>query len=88
MEGIIQGIVLLFLVALLGFVVASWLESKELWNNGVNAVTGRPWIVIEEGGKLQLYDGYHRINLNGPAVHPSITDALRKQRQDAKGRAR
>ena len=81
MHAVMLGFLLVFAVVLVGFAFLSWIESKELWNGGMNRETGRPWIVIEEGGKLFLDDGFRRIGVNGLVVHSCIVDALRKQRR-------
>ena len=62
----------------------SWFESREIWNGGICAATGKPWQVIEINGDLYLDDCKHRVRLNGIMIHPAITDALREQRKVAR----
>ena len=69
-------------LAVVYMAVYSWFDTREIWNRGKCASSGKSWQVIEIDGDLYLDDCHsERVRLNGIMVHPDITDALKKQRE-------
>ena len=79
MQLIALLLVLLLAISLVGCIVFGLVECKELWNNGVNAETGRPWTVVDDYGCLYLDDGSRRVVLHYMVIPSCIVDALKKQ---------
>jgi|GEM_PF-3322787 len=61
------------------FSVWSWLDSRELWNDGICADNGRSWSVIHHhDGFIELAAGDVRRRVSGVLVYGPIADALRR----------
>lgn len=70
----------LVVMALWGLALYGWFESREIWNRGVCAESGKPWQVFEIGGVLHLDNCVgRRVKLNYMVVYPAISDAMKQQ---------
>ena len=61
------------------FALWSWLESKDLWNDGTCQNNGLPWQVFAHSdGFIELRAGDVRRRVSGILVYGPIVDRLRR----------